>query len=229
MRIVLLGAPGAGKGTQAEFICHKYNITKISTGDMLRAAVSNNTLIGQAVKEIMAKGQLVNDDLIIKLVIERITKADCENGFLLDGFPRNVVQAEALEKELEREESLRKKRISIDYVIEIKVPDEEIITRLSGRRTHLASGRVYHIKFNPPLKPDQDDVTGEPLVHREDDSEETIRKRLQIYHQQTEPLVAWYQEHLPEKLIRIQGLGSVQDIENQIDKAINQKRQFNRA
>jgi len=218
MRIVLLGAPGAGKGTQAELLCRKYNnIPKISTGDMLRTAVSNNTLIGQAVKAIIAKGQLVDDDLMSKLVIERISKSDCENGFLLDGFPRNVAQAEALEKA----------HISIDYVIAVKVPDEEIIIRLSGRRTHLASGRVYHIKFNPPKRPDQDDVTGEPLAHREDDSEETIRKRLQIYHQQTEPLIAWYQEHFPEKLIRIQGVGSVQDIESQIDKAIHQKRQFN--
>ncbi len=184
MRIVLLGPPGAGKGTQAEFICHHFGIPKISTGDMLRAAVSANTPIGQTFKKIMEEGGLAGDDLIIDLVKERLQASDCKPGYLFDGFPRTVPQTIAME-------SLNMK---LDVVIELKVPDEVLISRLSGRRIHLSSGRAYHIKFNPPKIDNLDDVTGEPLIHREDDYEETIRKRLQVYHQQTEPLIHWFKE-----------------------------------
>lgn len=184
MRIILLGPPGAGKGTQAQFICEHFGIPRISTGDMLRAEVAARTPIGQTLKAIMDAGGLGPDAMIIELITNRLKEADCERGFLFDGFPRTVPQAEAL----------KQSGISIDYVIELKVPDEDIINRLSGRRIHLQSGRVYHTQFNPPTVPNKDDLTGESLVQREDDKEETIRKRLQVYHQQTEPLVNWFKD-----------------------------------
>jgi adenylate kinase len=182
MRTILLGPPGAGKGTQAQFICEHFGIPRISTGDMLRAEVAARTPIGQTLKAIMDAGGLAPDSMMIELITNRLKEADCQQGFLFDGFPRTVPQVEAL----------KQSGISIDYVIELKVPDEDIINRLSGRRIHLESGRVYHTQFNPPKVPDKDNLTGEPLVQRDDDKEETIRKRLQIYHQQTEPLVNWF-------------------------------------
>lgn len=184
MRIVLLGPPGAGKGTQAEFICQHYGIPKISTGDMLRSAVAAHTPIGQTLRKIMEEGKLVGDDLIIDLVKERLMAPDCKPGYLFDGFPRTLPQAQAME-------SLK---IKLDVVIELAVHDDVLVSRLSGRRIHLSSGRVYHLQYNPPKEDGLDDITGEPLVHREDDYEETIRKRLQIYHQQTEPLIHWFKE-----------------------------------
>ena len=177
MRVILLGAPGAGKGTQAKLIMEKMGIPQISTGDMLRAAVAAGTALGLKVKDIMASGGLVSDDLIIALVKERITQADCAKGFLFDGFPRTIPQAEAMLRE----------NVQIDRVIEIDVPDQDIIARLSGRRVHESSGRVYHVEHNPPKIAGVDDVTGEPLIQRPDDTEETVRKRLQVYHDQTKP------------------------------------------
>lgn len=182
MRIILLGAPGAGKGTQAQFIMEKYGIPQISTGDMLRAAVKAGTPLGLEAKKVMDAGQLVSDDLIIGLVKERIAQDDCANGFLLDGFPRTIPQADAMVAN----------GIKIDHVIEIDVPDEEIVKRMSGRRVHPGSGRVYHVVFNPPKVEGKDDVTGDELVIRPDDEEATVRKRLNIYHEQTEPLVEYY-------------------------------------
>ena len=182
MRLILLGPPGAGKGTQAHFIREKYRIPQISTGDMLRAAVKAGTPLGVAAKKVMDAGQLVSDDIIIGLVTERLKEPDCKQGYLFDGFPRTIPQAEAL----------KEKGIALDNVLEIDVPDEEIIARMSGRRVHPASGRSYHVKFNPPRQADKDDVTGEPLVQRDDDREDTVRKRLAVYHAQTEPLVAYY-------------------------------------
>lgn len=182
MHLMLLGCPGAGKGTQAKFITEKYHIPQIATGDMLRAAIKAGTPLGQQVKQIMDEGRLVSDDIMIQLVKERIQQADCEQGFLLDGFPRTIPQAEALAKN----------GVHLDYVIEIHVPDEEVIKRLSGRRIHLLSGRVYHTEFHPPKIQDTDDVTGEALVQRLDDHEDTIRNRLAVYHQQTEPLINYY-------------------------------------
>lgn len=182
MRVILLGAPGAGKGTQAQFIMSKFGIPQISTGDMLRAAVKAGSPLGLQVKGVMAAGGLVTDEIIIALVKERITQPDCANGFLLDGFPRTIPQAQAMVDV----------GISIDVVIEIAVEDEEIVTRLSGRRVHPDSGRIYHTIFNPPKRENLDDLTGEPLIQRDDDKEETIRKRLQVYHQQTKPLVDFY-------------------------------------
>lgn len=182
MHVILLGCPGAGKGTQAKFITEKYGIPQISTGDMLRAAVKAGTELGLHAKQIMDAGKLVSDDLIIELVKERIKQADCQNGFLLDGFPRTLPQAEALQHA----------NINVDVVIEIAVDDEEIVKRLSGRRMHPASGRTYHMTYHPPRVADQDDVTGEPLIQREDDSEATVRKRLQVYHEQTKPLIKYY-------------------------------------
>lgn len=183
MRIILLGAPGAGKGTQAQFITEKLNIPQISTGDMLRAAVKAGTPLGKQVEEVMSSGALVTDDIIIALVKERISEPDCRNGFLLDGFPRTIPQAEAMVEA----------GIDIDAVINIEVEDEEIVNRLSGRRVHPASGRVYHEQYQPPREAGKDDVTGEPLVQRDDDQEETVRKRLQVYHEQTRPLLGFYQ------------------------------------
>lgn len=184
LRIILLGAPGAGKGTQAQYLVREFGIPQISTGDMLRRAVDAKTLLGQKAKEIMDKGQLVPDEIMIPLVKERISSQDCAPGFLFDGFPRTIPQADAL----------KDASISIDYVINIVVPDKDIIERLTGRRSHPASGRVYHVKYNPPVEANQDDQTGEPLVQREDDKEETVIKRLAVYHQQTEPLVGYYKK-----------------------------------
>lgn len=184
MRIILLGCPGAGKGTQAKLIMEKYGIPQISTGDMLRAAVQAGTPLGLAAKVVMDAGKLVSDDIIIGLVKERIQQPDCSRGFLLDGFPRTLPQAEAL----------RQQNVRIDIVIEIAVEDEEIVKRLSGRWMHPASGRTYHMLYQPPVVPGKDDLTGEALVQREDDQEKTVRKRLQVYHEQTKPLVTYYQQ-----------------------------------
>ncbi len=208
MKLILLGAPGAGKGTQATFICRKFGIPQISTGDMLRAAVKAGSPLGVAAKKVMDSGALVSDDIIIGLVKERIAQPDCANGFLFDGFPRTIPQAEAM----------RTASVQLDVVLEIDVPDASIIERMSGRRAHLASGRTYHIKFNPPKVADRDDVTGEPLVQREDDREETVRKRLQIYQDQTRPLVAYYAQWSASgapgapRYEKISGTGSVDDI-----------------
>jgi adenylate kinase len=208
MRIILLGAPGAGKGTQAQILKDKFNIPQISTGDMLRAAIKANTKLGLEAKQFMDSGALVPDQLIIELVKERIQDSDCMQGFLLDGFPRTIPQAEAM----------KEAAITIDMVIEIDVPDNVILDRLSGRRTHLASGRIYHIHNNPPKIQDKDDVTGEDLVQRDDDKEETILKRLNVYHSQTKPLVDYYlkwsaSENEGLRYIRINGLGNVNDIQ----------------
>ncbi len=207
MRVILLGAPGAGKGTQAKFITERYRIPQISTGDMLRAAVKAGTDLGKQVKEIMDSGGLVSDDLIINLVKDRIQESDCENGFLFDGFPRTIPQAEALYSA----------DISIDCVLEIQVDDEEIVSRLSGRRVHPGSGRIYHIIHNPPAIPGKDDATGEELIQRDDDKEETIRKRLNVYHEQTEPLVEYYKnleqrDQNAPKFATVNGIGSFDDI-----------------
>ncbi len=216
MKLILLGGPGAGKGTQANFIKEKFGIPQISTGDMLRAAVKAGTQLGLEAKKFMDAGGLVPDDVIIGLVKERIKEADCEKGFLFDGFPRTIPQAEAL----------KQAGVDIDYVVEIDVPDAEIIKRMSGRRVHLASGRTYHVTFNPPKVEGKDDVTGEPLIQREDDKEETVRKRLEVYHAQTEPLVDFYKKWAASgdpkapKYVRIEGVGSVEDIKNAIFKAL---------
>src|SRR5947209_10227185 len=182
MRLILLGAPGAGKGTQATFICRKYGIPQISTGDMLRAAVKAGTPLGLAAKKVMDSGALVSDDIIIGLVKERITQPDCANGFLFDGFPRTIPQADAM----------KAAGVKLDHVLEIDVPFDAIVERMSGRRSHPASGRTYHVKFNPPKVEGKDDVTGEPLIQRDDDREETVRNRLEVYRKQTSPLVGYY-------------------------------------
>lgn len=212
MRVILLGAPGAGKGTQAQLIMQKFAIPQISTGDMLRAAVKAGTPLGVAAKQVMDAGGLVSDDIIIGLVKERIQAEDCANGFLFDGFPRTIPQAQALVDA----------GIDIDFVVELDVNDEEIIERLSGRRVHPASGRVYHIRYNPPRVPGKDDVTGEDLVQRDDDREETVRKRLEVYQQQTRPLVDFYQnlarqggERAP-KYVCIAGVGSMEEIRDKV-------------
>jgi len=203
MRMILLGAPGAGKGTQAKVIMDKLGIPQISTGDMLRAAVKAGTELGKKAKGIMDSGGLVSDEIIIGLVKDRIAQPDCKNGFLFDGFPRTIPQAEAL----------MEAGVTIDRVIEIDVPDQEIISRLSGRRVHPGSGRVYHIEHNPPKIPGQDDVSGEALVQRDDDREETVRKRLEIYHSQTKPLVNFYQQRSGAGVYRrVAGVGSVDAI-----------------
>lgn len=206
MRIILLGAPGAGKGTQAQVIMSRFGIPQISTGDMLRAAVKAGTELGVAAKKVMDAGGLVSDDIIIGLVKERITQPDAANGFLFDGFPRTIPQAQAMIDA----------GVKIDHVIEIRVDDAEIIARLSGRRVHPASGRVYHVEHNPPKVAGKDDVTGEDLVQRADDSEETVRHRLDIYHSQTQPLVGFYQNLADQpgaaKYTLVQGVGSVDDI-----------------
>ncbi len=188
MRIILLGAPGAGKGTQAQFLMNRYGIPQISTGDMLRAAIKEGTALGLAAKQVMDAGQLVSDDIIIGLVKERIAKDDCARGFLLDGFPRTIPQADAM----------KANGVVVDHVIEFDVPDDVIVERMSGRRVHPASGRVYHISYNPPKVAGKDDVTGDDLVVRDDDKEETVRKRLAIYHEQTEPLVGYYRKEASE-------------------------------
>lgn len=212
MRIILLGAPGAGKGTQAKFMMEAFSIPQISTGDMLRAAVKAGTPLGLEVKEVMDSGSLVSDDLIIGLVKERIAQADCEKGFMLDGFPRTIPQAEAL----------LAAGVEIDHVIEIHVEDEEIVARLSGRRVHEATGRIYHVQHNPPKVSGVDDETGENLIQREDDKEETVRKRLTVYHDQTEPLVSFYKalESDSLKYTQIQGVGSLEDIKANLIKAL---------
>lgn len=206
MKMILLGAPGAGKGTQAKFLTETYGIPQISTGDMLRAAVKAGTEVGLKAKAVMDSGALVTDDIIIALVKDRLTQEDCKAGFLFDGFPRTIPQAEAM----------RDAGVDIDVVLEIDVPDDEIVRRLSGRRVHLDSGRVYHIEFNPPQNEGVDDVTGEPLIQRDDDKEETVRKRLSVYHSQTKPLVDFYQDMEKTsgnvKFIKIDGTGSIDDI-----------------
>ncbi|MFN3302972.1 MAG: adenylate kinase [Roseateles sp.] len=208
MRLILLGAPGAGKGTQAAFICKQFGIPQISTGDMLRAAVKAGTPLGQQAEAVMKSGGLVSDDLIIALVKERIAQPDCAAGFLFDGFPRTIPQAEAM----------KAAGVKLDYVLEIDVPFDAIIERMSGRRSHPASGRTYHVKFNPPKVEGQDDETGEPLVQRDDDKEETVKKRLEIYAAQTRPLVDYYSQWAATgdanapKYRRIEGLGSVDEI-----------------
>jgi adenylate kinase len=209
VKIILLGPPGAGKGTQAQFICREFEIPQISTGDMLRAAVSARTLLGNRVKAVMGSGALVSDEIIIDLVKERIARDDCENGFLFDGFPRTVVQAQALAEA----------GVSIDFVVEISVPDEDIVKRMGGRRVHPASGRIYHIEFNPPKLADVDDDTGEPLVQRDDDHEVTVRDRLAVYHEQTHPLIERYQQQANDSLLRyfaVDGRSSMQEIQKKI-------------
>jgi adenylate kinase len=205
MRVILLGSPGSGKGTQAQFITEKYGVPQISTGDMLRAAVRAGTELGIAAKKIMDEGGLVSDEIILGLIKERIAKDDCKQGFLLDGFPRTIAQAEGLAA----------LGVDSDHVIEIAVPDEEIIKRMGGRRVHLKSGRTYHIEFNPPKVAGIDDVTGEALIQRDDDKEVTVRKRLNVYHEQTKPLVDFYQQVAEQGNARfssIAGVGSVADI-----------------
>ena len=208
MKLILLGAPGAGKGTQATFICRQYGIPQISTGDMLRAAVKAGTPLGLKAKAVMDSGALVSDDIIIGLVKERLTQDDCARGFLFDGFPRTIPQAEAM----------KDAGVRLDYVLEIDVPFDLIIERISGRRSHPVSGRTYHVKFNPPKVPGIDDISGEPLIQRDDDREETVRKRLEVYSQQTRPLVDYYSGWAARdpasgpKYRKIDGTGSVQDI-----------------
>jgi len=212
MRIILLGPPGAGKGTQAAYIAERYAIPQISTGDMLRAAVAAGTPLGQKARAVMDRGDLVSDDIIVGLVEERIQEPDCENGFLFDGFPRTIAQAEAT----------REAGVPIDAVVEIAVDDEEIIRRMSGRRVHPPSGRVYHVEFNPPEVAGRDDETGEPLVQRDDDQEEIVRQRLQTYHEQTAPLVEYYRKQEKEgdakapRYIRVHGTGEVEEIRDRI-------------
>jgi adenylate kinase len=208
MRLILLGAPGAGKGTQANFIKEKYNIPQISTGDMLRAAIKAGTELGLAAKQVMDAGGLVSDDIMIGLVKDRLQQDDCKNGYLFDGFPRTIAQADAM----------KDNGINVDYVLEIDVPDEAIVERMSGRRSHPASGRVYHVKFNPPKVDNVDDITGEPLVQRDDDKAETVMKRLAVYHNQTEVLLGYYDKWARSgtpgapKYRRISGVGPVEQI-----------------
>ena len=217
MRLILLGGPGAGKGTQAAFITQRYGIPQISTGDMLRAAVKAGTPLGKAAKEVMDRGDLVSDDIIIGLVKERILGDDCRKGFLFDGFPRTIPQAEAM----------KKAGVPIEHVVEVAVDDAMIIDRMSGRRVHLPSGRTYHLRFNPPKVAGKDDVTGEDLIQREDDKEETVRKRLDVYHKQTEPLVGYYREWARSgdarapKYHRIDGLGKVEEVRDRIFAALD--------
>ena len=212
MRLILLGPPGAGKGTQAKMICDKYGIPQISTGDMLRAAVSAETPLGIEAKKVMDAGELVSDDLILQLVKDRISGNDCTSGYLLDGFPRTIAQAEGM----------KKLGIDVDFVVELQVNDEEIIERMGGRRIHPASGRVYHVKFNPPKIENQDDETGEALIQRDDDAEDTVRKRLDVYHKQTAPLIDYYSINKDERLetdpvyIRTNGSGELKVISETI-------------
>ncbi len=218
MRLILLGGPGAGKGTQATYISEKYQIPQISTGDMLRAAVKAGSDLGKKAKEYMDSGGLVPDEVIIGLVKERILEDDCAKGFLFDGFPRTLPQADAM----------KDAGVAIDAVVEIDVPDEEIVKRMGGRRAHLASGRTYHIVYNPPKEEGKDDVTGEPLVQRDDDKEDVVRKRLDVYHAQTEPLVDYYEkwsataEAGAPKHVRIEGVGKVVEIRDQVFSALDQ-------
>lgn len=208
MRLILLGPPGAGKGTQAGFITERFGIPQISTGDMLRAAVKAGTPLGREAKKVMDAGRLVSDDVIIGLVKDRLSEDDCKTGYLFDGFPRTIPQADAM----------KDAGVALDFILEIDVPDEEIIERMSGRRVHLASGRTYHVRYNPPQVAGKDDVTGEDLIQREDDREDTVRKRLEIYHAQTKPLIDYYSrwaasgDAAAPKVCRIAGLGTVEDI-----------------
>lgn len=211
MKLILLGPPGAGKGTQANLVKEKFNIPQISTGDMLRAAVSAGTELGIAAKKVMDAGGLVSDELILGLVKERISEDDCINGYLFDGFPRTLVQAEAMAAS----------NIDVDYVVEIKVEDQSIVKRMSGRRAHLASGRTYHIEFNPPKIEGKDDVTGEDLVQRDDDQEDTVKKRLNVYHEQTSPLIKYYTEQANQndakiKYVSVNGMQDVKDVTKDI-------------
>ena len=212
MRLILLGGPGAGKGTQATFITQKYAIPQISTGDMLRGAVKAGTPLGLAAKQVMDRGDLVSDDIIIGLVKERIKAPDCANGFLFDGFPRTIPQAEAM----------KTSGVALEHVLDISVPDAVIIERMSGRRMHLPSGRTYHVKYNPPKNDMKDDVTGEALVQRDDDKEETVKKRLAVYHQQTEPLVHYYENWAKSgdprapKYHRVDGIGAVEQVRDRV-------------
>jgi len=212
MRIILLGGPGAGKGTQANYIKDKYNIPQISTGDMLRAAVKAGTPLGIEAKKVMDAGGLVSDEIILGLVKERIAEPDCSNGFLFDGFPRTIPQADAL----------KERGVEVDAVVEIDVDDDEIVKRMGGRRVHLTSGRTYHVMYNPPKVEGKDDETGEDLIQRDDDQEETVRKRLDVYHEQTEPLIDYYSdwansgEEGAPRYIKIEGVGSVEDIRDSI-------------
>ena len=216
MRLILLGPPGAGKGTQANFIREKFGIPQISTGDMLRAAVKAGTPLGVAAKKVMDAGQLVSDDIIIGLVRERLKAPDCAKGYLFDGFPRTIPQAEAM----------KHAGVPIEYVLEIDVPDDDIVSRMGGRRVHPASGRSYHVKFNPPKIEGRDDVTGEPLILRDDDREETVKKRLEVYHAQTRPLVDYYGrwagcgDARAPKLRKISGQGSVEEIRRRVFAAL---------
>jgi adenylate kinase len=216
MRLILLGGPGAGKGTQAAFIAERFSVPQISTGDMLRAAVKAGTALGREAKTVMDAGGLVSDDLILGLVNERIAGPDCSNGFLFDGFPRTIAQAQAL----------KERGVGIDYVVEIAVPDSEIVRRMSGRRVHLASGRTYHIEFNPPKTAGTDDVTGEALIQRDDDQEATVNKRLEVYHKQTEPLITYYRTWQEQgdagapKFVRIDGTGDVESVRKDLVAAL---------
>ena len=216
MKIILLGPPGAGKGTQASVICENFAVPQISTGDMLRAAVKAGSTLGKEVKKVMDSGELVSDQLILDLVKERITQPDCRNGYLFDGFPRTIAQADGM----------RQASIDVEFVLELRVPDAEIIRRMSGRRVHLASGRTYHIAFNPPRQAGKDDVTGEALIQRDDDHEETVRKRLQVYHAQTAPLIDYYSkwaktgESRAPKLIHLEGIGDVAEIKKSVVAAL---------
>ena len=216
MRLILLGGPGAGKGTQATYIKEKFAIPQISTGDMLRAHVKNGSALGIAAKKIMDSGALVSDEIIIGMVKQRITEADCAKGFLFDGFPRTIPQADAM----------KQAGIKIDFVVEIAVDDAEIIERMSGRRAHLPSGRTYHIKFNPPKVAGKDDITGEDLVQRVDDKEETVKTRLDVYHEQTEPLIAYYRKWAASseagapEYVKIPGVGKVEEIRDKIFAAL---------
>lgn len=210
MRILLLGCPGAGKGTQAKYLAKRYNIPLIVIGDMLRAAVESGSKLGLEVKQVMHSGGLVSDDIIIRLVKERLNQSDCKGGYLLDGSPRTIAQAEVLHKS----------GIMLDYVVEIFVHDDVVVERLGGRRIHLESGRTYHVKYNPPKVPGVDDVTGDSLIQRDDDKEETIRQRLRVYHEKTEPLVKYYQTAEKEKsitkYIRVDGAGTIEQVHQRI-------------
>jgi adenylate kinase len=217
MKLILLGAPGAGKGTQAQYLTSKYDIPQISTGDMLRAAVKAGTPLGLEAKKVMESGGLVSDEIIIGLVKERVQQADCKNGYLLDGFPRTIPQADAM----------KSNNIDVDYVVEIDVDDQEIIKRMAGRRMHMASGRTYHVTYNPPKVEGKDDETGEDLVQREDDKEETVKQRLDVYHSQTKPLVDYYSawansgEATAPKYVKVAGVGSLEDIRDSIFASLN--------
>lgn len=216
MRLILLGPPGAGKGTQAGFITERFGIPQISTGDMLRAAIKARTALGLAAKEVMDRGQLVSDEIVIELVRQRLLAPDCRSGYLFDGFPRTIAQADAI----------RTARVPIDYVLEIDVPDEEIIARMGGRRVHPASGRTYHLRFNPPKVEGRDDVTGESLVQRDDDKEATVRKRLEVYKAQTRPLIEYYQKWAAggdaraPRLLKVSGIGGVEEIRDRALEAL---------